>query len=53
MRGQLDIQIRRLVDRLAGFHSAADGDARAKKRDLVHTVLRGLASCIHSSCSAS
>ena len=43
MRGQLDVQLRRLVDRLAGFHSASDGDARAKKRDLVHTVLRGLA----------
>jgi hypothetical protein len=46
VRGQLDIQVRRLVDRLAGFHSAADGDARTKKRDLVHTVLRGLAGCI-------
>ena len=46
VRGQLDIQVRRLVDRLAGFHSASDGDARAKKRDLVHTVLRGLATCI-------
>ena len=46
VRGQLEVQIRRLVDRLAGFHSAADGDARAKKRDLVHTVLRGLATCI-------
>ncbi len=46
VRGQLEVQMRRLVDRLAGFHSAADGDARAKKRDLVHTVLRGLASCI-------
>ena len=43
VRGQLEIQVRRLVDRLAGFHSASDGDARAKKRDLVHTVLRGLA----------
>jgi len=46
VRGQLEVQVRRLVDRLAGFHSAADGDARAKKRDLVHTVLRGLAACI-------
>ena len=46
VRGQLEVQLRRLVDRLAGFHSAADGDARTKKRDLVHTVLRGLASCI-------
>ena len=46
VRGQLEVQIHRLVDRLAGFHSAADGDARAKKRELVHTVLRGLASCI-------
>ena len=46
VRGQLEIQVRRLVDRLAGFHSASDGDARAKKRDLVHTVLRGLATCI-------
>src|SRR5260370_25584768 len=46
VRGQLEIQIRRLVDRLAGFHSAADGDSRAKKRDLVHTVLRGLSMCI-------
>ncbi|NDH64483.1 MAG: virulence factor, partial [Alphaproteobacteria bacterium] len=46
VRGQLDVQVRRLVDRLAGFHSASDGDARAKKRDLVHTVLRGLATCI-------
>jgi hypothetical protein len=46
VRGQLEIQVRRLVDRLAGFHSAADGDARAKKRDLVHTVLRGLATVI-------
>jgi hypothetical protein len=46
VRGQLEVQVRRLVDRLAGFHSASDGDARAKKRDLVHTVLRGLASCI-------
>ncbi|MDP2333088.1 MAG: virulence factor SrfC family protein [Reyranella sp.] len=46
VRGQLEIQARRLVDRLAGFHSASDGDARAKKRDLVHTVLRGLATCI-------
>jgi hypothetical protein len=46
VRGQLEVQVRRLVDRLAGFHSAADGDARAKKRDLVHTVLRGLATCI-------
>ena len=44
--GQLDVQARRLVDRLAGFHNAADGDARTKKRDLVHTVLRGLATCI-------
>src|SRR6266850_277984 len=46
VRGQLEVQIHRLVDRLAGFHSAADGDSRAKKRDLVHTVLRGLANCI-------
>jgi hypothetical protein len=46
VRGQLDVQMRRLVDRLAGFHSASDGDARAKKRDLIHTVLRGLATCI-------
>jgi len=46
VRGQLEVQVRRLVDRLAGFHSAADGDARAKKRDLVQTVLRGLATCI-------
>ena len=46
VRGQLDVQIRRLVDRLAGFHSASDGDSRAKKRDLVHTVLRGLANVI-------
>lgn len=46
VRGQLDVQIHRLVDRLAGFHSASDGDARAKKRELVHTVLRGLATCI-------
>jgi len=46
VRGQLEVQVRRLVDRLAGFHSAADGDARAKKRELVHTVLRGLATCI-------
>jgi hypothetical protein len=46
VRGQLDVQLHRLVDRLAGFHSAADGDARAKKRDLVHAVLRGLAGCI-------
>lgn len=46
VRGQLEVQVRRLVDRLAGFHSASDGDARAKKRELVHTVLRGLASCI-------
>lgn len=46
VRGQLEVQVRRLVDRLAGFHSAADGDARVKKRDLVHTVLRGLATCI-------
>jgi hypothetical protein len=40
------VQLHRLVDRLAGFHSAADGDARAKKRELVHAVLRGLATCI-------
>ena len=46
VRGQLDVQLRRLVDRLAGFHNANDGDSRTKKRDLVHTVLRGLASCI-------
>ncbi|MBS0521398.1 MAG: virulence factor [Proteobacteria bacterium] len=46
VRGQLAVQVRRLVDRLAGFHSASDGDARAKKRELVHTVLRGLATCI-------
>jgi hypothetical protein len=46
VRGQLEVQIRRLVDRLAGFHSASDGDARARKRDLVHTVLRGLADVI-------
>ncbi len=46
VRGQLDVQLRRLVDRLAGFHSASDGDARTKKRDLVHTVLRGLANVI-------
>jgi len=46
VRGQLEVQIRRLVDRLAGFHSASDGDARAKKRELVHTVLRGLAGVI-------
>ncbi|MBS0541522.1 MAG: virulence factor, partial [Proteobacteria bacterium] len=46
VRGQLEIQVRRLVDRLAGFHSAADGDARTKKRDLVQTVLRGLSTCI-------
>ena len=46
VRGQLEIQLRRLVDRLAGFHSASDGDARAKKRDLIHTVLRGLANVI-------
>ncbi len=46
VRGQLEVQMRRLVDRLAGFHSAADGDARAKKRDLVQTVLRGLSTCI-------
>jgi hypothetical protein len=46
VRGQLEVQVRRLVDRLAGFHSAADGDSRTKKRELVHTVLRGLATCI-------
>jgi hypothetical protein len=46
VRGQLEVQVRRLVDRLAGFHSASDGDARAKKRELVQTVLRGLATCI-------
>ncbi|MDB5486989.1 MAG: conserved virulence factor protein [Reyranella sp.] len=46
VRGQLDVQLRRLVDRLAGFHSASDGDARTKKRDLIHTVLRGLANVI-------
>jgi hypothetical protein len=46
VRGQLEVQVRRLVDRLAGFHSASDGDARAKKRELVQTVLRGLAACI-------
>jgi hypothetical protein len=46
VRGQLEIQLRRLVDRLAGFHSASDGDARTKKRDLIHTVLRGLANVI-------
>ncbi len=46
VRGQLDVQLRRLVDRLAGFHSASDGDARTKKRELVHTVLRGLANVI-------
>lgn len=46
VRGQLEVQVRRLVDRLAGFHSASDGDARAKKRELVHTVLRGLANVI-------
>ena len=46
VRGQLEIQMRRLVDRLAGFHSADDGDARTKKRDLVQTVLRGLSTCI-------
>jgi hypothetical protein len=38
--------LRRLVDRLAGFHSASDGDSRTKKRDLIHTVLRGLANVI-------
>ncbi len=46
VRGQLEVQMKRLVDRLMGFHSAADGDARAKKRELVHSVLRGLATCI-------
>jgi hypothetical protein len=46
VRGQLEIQVRRLVDRLAGFHSAADGDSRTKKRELVQTVLRGLSTCI-------
>jgi hypothetical protein len=46
VRGQLEVQVRRLVDRLAGFHSASDGDARIKKRELVQTVLRGLAACI-------
>ncbi|WP_289296058.1 virulence factor SrfC family protein [uncultured Reyranella sp.] len=46
VRGQLDVQLRRLVDRLAGFHSASDGDARAKKRELIQTVLRGLANVI-------
>jgi len=46
VRGQLEIQVRRLVDRLAGFHSADDGDARSKKRELVQTVLRGLSTCI-------
>src|SRR4051812_45028846 len=46
VRGQLEIQMRRLVDRLAGFHNADDGDARTKKRDLVQTVLRGLSTCI-------
>ena len=46
VRGQLDVQLHRLVDRLAGFHSAADGNSRAKKRELVHAVLRGLATCI-------
>jgi hypothetical protein len=46
VRGQLDVQLHRLVDRLVGFHSASDGDARAKKRDLVHAVLRGLSTCI-------
>src|SRR6266446_1578803 len=46
VRGQLEIQIRRLVDRLAGFHNATDGDARTKKRDLLYTVLRGLGNCI-------
>lgn len=46
VRGQLEVQIRRLVDRLAGFHNATDGDARTKKRDLLYTVLRGLGNCI-------
>lgn len=46
VRGQLEVQMRRFVDRLAGFHSASDGDAQTKKRELVHTVLRGLAACI-------
>jgi hypothetical protein len=51
VRGQLEVQIRRLVDRPAGFHSAADGD-RAPRSASWYNQLRGLAS-VSSSCSAS
>ncbi|TXL77085.1 virulence factor [Vineibacter terrae] len=46
VRGQIDEQIRRLSDRLAGFHSGTDSDARQKKQVLVQQVLRGLGPCI-------
>ncbi len=46
VRGQIDEQIRRLSDRLAGFHSGTDSDARQKKQQLVQQVLRGLGPCI-------
>ena len=53
VRGQLEVQIHRLVDRLAGFHSAADGDSRAKKRDLCIPCCAGSPPASSSSCSAS
>ena len=46
--GQLEAQIGRLTDRLAGFHNGADAGARQKKQALVEQVLRGLGGCIRA-----
>jgi hypothetical protein len=46
VRGQLDEQLRRLTERLAGFHSGSDTEAREKKQKLAQQVVMGLGPCV-------
>jgi len=54
VRGQLEVQIHRLVDRLAGFHSGRRRRfARQETRSGAHTCCAGSPTASSSSCSAS
>ena len=53
VRGQLEVQIHRLVDRLAGFHSAADGDSAPRSATWCTPCCVGWRAASSSSCSAS
>jgi len=46
VRGQLDEQLRRLTDRLSGFHSGSDSEARQKKQKVAQQVVMGLGPCV-------